>query len=60
LLLDATNRMSEKKKLFWRRIKRHAGTNRFMPLQIKLQIVGAQTIFVFQVSLKVRNSRARG
>jgi hypothetical protein len=51
LLLDATNQMSEKK-LFRRQIERRAGTNSFVSLQVDLQIVGAQTIFVCRGSAR--------
>src|SRR6266498_531013 len=35
------NQMSEKQKLFRRQVKRHAGTNRFVSLQVEVQIVDA-------------------
>jgi hypothetical protein len=50
LLLDATNQMSQKRKLFRRQIKRHARADSFVPLQIKLQVVDAQAIFMFRRS----------
>src|SRR5437667_5125656 len=37
-----TNQMSKEKKLLWREIKRHAGTNSLVSLHVDFQIVDAQ------------------
>jgi len=42
------DQMGKKTKFFRRQIKRHAGTNALLSLQVELQIVDAETIFVFR------------